>query len=290
MKISQLALTVLLSAAVAFGVVKVASPTTTTATAKETAFQRVMRSQTIRCAYALSGPPRFIPDPNTKALQGSLVDIMEEIGKVLHLKIEWAEDTGYGTFAENLRSGKEDMFCGTVWTSSARAHKILLTSPLFFASIHAYVKEGDNRFDNKPEALNNDSVTLSVMDGASGLAVASTTFPKANLYKVPQLGNISEIMMGVATGKADATIFDESNILAYNKKNPQHPLRRVLGLPPLRLYGESFAVGMGEFELRELLNTAISELQNNGTIDSILKKYEPEYGRFERARDPFAPL
>lgn len=290
MKLAQIALTTLLSAAIAFGVASlVAAPSAQTAQKKETAFERVMRTQTLRCAYPASVAPRIITDPNTGERSGINYEIMEAIGEALHLKIEWAEEVGYSTFTENLRSGKEDAFCSTVWTSSARAHKVLLTSPLYYVPLYVFVREGDIRFDNNLDLLNIESVSFAVMDGTTLEAVAKTSFPKAKHQSVPANADHTQPVMDVAVGKADAVVYDQFNVLSYNRRNPEKTLRRVPSETPVRTYGEPFVVAMGEWELREMLNTAISELQNNGKIDGILRKYETESGKFMRASDPFSP-
>ncbi|MDD3183592.1 MAG: amino acid ABC transporter substrate-binding protein [Proteobacteria bacterium] len=291
MKLSHLALVVTLSAVTAFGLTKYATPTTGPAAEakKETAFERVMRTGTIRCAYPASVPPRFVFDPNTKEKSGVNYEIVEAIGKALHLKIDWTEEVGYATFPENLSTGKEDMFCSTVWTSAARAHKALLTSPLFYIPLFVFVRNDVPTYDHHLEKLNNEAVSFSVMDGTTLEAVAKSTFPKATLKSLPAGADHIQPILDVASGKADAVVYDQFNVLNYNRRNPDTALRQVLSDAPIRTYGESFAVAMGEWELREMINSALSELQHDGTIDAILRKYESEQGYFLRTQDPFRP-
>lgn len=291
MKYTSFLLTVVLSIATAFIVSKYTSTSMTSVEQrKETAFERVQRTQTIRCAYALAGPPRFLVDPNTGKLSGTEVEIIEAIGKTLNLKVEWSENTDYGAFAENLRSGKQDVFCTTVWASSARAYKILLTEPIFFTPVYAYAREDDKRFDHNINLLNEPSSTISIMDGSTADSIASIDFSKAKRFALPFGAASTDTMMNVVLGKADAVFYDESNVLSFNKNNPEHKLRRIPADKPLRVYGEVFSVGMGEWELRELIDTAIQELQSNGTIDRIFAKYEAEYGKTWRSAGPYFPV
>lgn len=289
MKLSHIILVIALSAATAFGVTKYAAPAATTTPTKETAFERVIRTGTIRCAYALAGKPRFIPDPNTGKLAGSDVEIMEEIGRVLNLKIEWVEEANYGAFFEKLNSGKQDVFCSTIWASPARAHKILLSAPIRFTPVYAYVRAGDTRFDNNLEGMNAEGVSFSVMENTTLDSVVRTTFPKATHHTLPLSAAPTDPIMDVIAGKSDALVFDESNVNAYNQKNPDKQLRRVPSVNPLRIYGEAYSVAVDEWKLREMINTAISELQNDGTINRILSKYEQEYGKVWRTQGPYIP-
>ena len=289
MKISSALLVILLSAVTAFGVVKAVVPEQTTTSKKETAFERVMRTQTIHCAYPVNNAPRLIFNPNTGEKSGITYDVIEAIGKVLNLKIEWTEEVSYGTFPENLRSGKEDMFCGGVWTSSARAHKAILSTPIMYVPLYAYVRAGDTRFDDKIELMNDPAVSFATMDGTTLETVAKTAFPKAKYVPTAINADQTQPILDVAIGKADALVYDNFNLSNFNRNNPDKQLRRVNTTQPVHTYSEAFAFGMGEWELRDMVNTALNELQNNGTIDRILAKYEPEYGKIMRASDPFAP-
>ncbi|MCB1551812.1 MAG: ABC transporter substrate-binding protein, partial [Alphaproteobacteria bacterium] len=65
----------------------------------EKAYDRVVESGVIRCGYGIS-PPVMVKDPNTGVMSGLDVEIWNEIGKELGLKIEWAEEAGWGNFIE----------------------------------------------------------------------------------------------------------------------------------------------------------------------------------------------
>ncbi len=254
---------------------------------KETAFERVMRTRTIRCAYAL-WPPFAMSDPNTGAKSGINHEVMEAIGKVANLKIEWLEEVGFGSFPDQLRSGKEDVFCTGAWMSVPRAQRIEYTAPIEYGVLYAYVRENDARFDGKLETLNDENVTMAVIDGNTSDAVTEAEFPKAKRYAVPSAADAAQLLLTVATGKGDAVIVDDFQISDYNAHNPSNKLRRVAGTPPLRTFGTAYAVAKGEWELRDLINVALSELQLNGTVERIIKKYETTPGSVVRVVKPYA--
>ena len=81
---------------------------------------------------------------------------------------------------------------------------------------------------------------------------------------------------------------DDFLISDYNARNPSNKLRRVAGAPPLRTFGVAYAVAKGEWELRDLLSVALSELQLNGTVERIIKKYETTPGSILRVAKPYA--
>ncbi|MDD5585923.1 MAG: transporter substrate-binding domain-containing protein [Alphaproteobacteria bacterium] len=256
-------------------------------TKKETAFERVMRTRTLRCAYAM-WPPRFMIDNKTGEKSGINYEIMEAIGKVANLKIEWVEEVGYGAFPENLRSGKEDAFCSGAWMSVPRGQRVEYVTPTEYTPLYAYVREGDSRFDHDIAAVNDEKYTIATVDGSTMAAVAEKSFPKAKKHALPSLADDSPVILAVAEGKADVTFLEDMIINDYNKHNPDKKLRRVLTDGPVRTFGASFSVAKGEWELRDMLNVALAELQGDGTIESIIRKYEPAPGAILRIARPYA--
>ena len=43
---------------------------------------------------------------------------------------------------------------------------------------------------------------------------------------------------------------------------------------PVRIFPNTFAVDIHENELQNMLNTALHQMQDNGTVDRLLKKYQ----------------
>ena len=142
--------------------------------AADTALKRVVESGTLRCGYATS-PPVLVKDPNTGKLSGSDVEIIEAIGKKLDVKIEWAEEVGWGNFIEGLRANRYDMMCGSLWPDAARIKFMSLTRPVYFDQMLAYARMDDSRFDGDLNKINSQEVKIAVVDGD-----ASATFAKPN--------------------------------------------------------------------------------------------------------------
>lgn len=255
----------------------------------KTAFTRVMRTRTLRCGYSVWAP-YFMIDPNTKQMSGIDYDIMEAIGKAANLKIDWAEEVGFGSFPEALSVGKQDAFCVTVWVSAARAERVTLTDPVDFVPLYAYVRDGDSRFDGNPTSIDDEKVTIAVIDGSTQKAVADMSFPHARQYALPGDTDGSQILMAVGTGKGDVVFADEFIVHDYNAHNADKQLRRIGGMGPVRIFGDAFSVGKGETGLVDVLNAAIQELYGNGTIDRILSKYETSPGAILRAALPYAKI
>lgn len=253
--------------------------------AGEAAFDRVMRTQTMRCGYGV-WPPFVIKDANTGKLSGMTHDYVEELGEALKLKVIWAEEVGWGDFPAALKSGRIDAFCVGVWPNAARARQVDFVMPITYQPSYAYVRENDRRFDGRLEALNDPSVTASVQDGDSSAVIAAADFPKAKTLQIPQLAHWSELYVNIVTGKADVTFLDPVSAAEYNASNPGK-IRRVSSEKPIRVFGNAIAIAQSESKLRRMLDTATQELIAGGKAERIIARYERFPGTFLRPAFPY---
>ncbi|HOO50711.1 MAG TPA: ABC transporter substrate-binding protein, partial [Alphaproteobacteria bacterium] len=128
---------------------------------KESVFDRVMRTGTIRCGY-FPYAPTLIIDPNTKEMSGIFYEIIEEMGRRLSLKVEWAEEVDYGVIAEGFKTNRYDMFCNTVWPTPERVRESSFSIPVFYSTVDIFVRTDDHRFDEDFSKLNDPSIMLAI--------------------------------------------------------------------------------------------------------------------------------
>lgn len=237
------------------------------------AFDRVIKTGTLRCGYIVY-PPQISKDPNTGALSGLSYDIVERIGKEVGLKIDWAVETLPATFLEDLRSQKIDALCNTAWASPVRAKQALMSDPVFFTAISAFVRQDDHRFDGSNIAqANAPQIKLAVVDGSTGLLIANESFPLAALDSLPDHTDFSQLFMDVSAGKADLTFSDNAQFYEFNKVSP-NKVRSATPEHPVRLTPNVFFFDGQESRLRDMFNISLAHLQFNGFIDHTLDQYE----------------
>lgn len=253
-------------------------------TAKESTFDRIMRTGEIRCGY-FNYAPAFMTDANSGTHSGILHDIFQELGKSLQLKIVWAQEINLGTFLEDLNRGRYDLECAGGWPNALRGRKIDYTSALFYAPIYAYGRKDDYRFDTAYASINNPSVRIATIDGEYTATLQNRRFSQSTNIGLPQGSHLSELTQNVLTDKADLLITDRASFLDYDRKNPGQ-LRQVAG-PPVSITTFTIALPGGETRLQNMLNTALDELRHDGVIDSILDKYETEPGTYLRIAPPY---
>ncbi|MCB1556809.1 MAG: transporter substrate-binding domain-containing protein [Alphaproteobacteria bacterium] len=246
---------------------------------KEGVYDRVMRTGKVRCGYVVIDPT-FIKDPNTGAFSGIVYELMEEIGSILDLDIEWTEEVSFGTAIAGLRAGRYDAICSSLYARPNVMKDLELTEPYYFVPINVYVRKGDRDRFQTYDDLNKPDVKISYMDGTIPALIKRTDFPSAGSLALPDF-NYSDILLGVSTGKADVTFVEPSIALAYMDKNPD-TLELLPALSPVRFFPNVFGVLKGEHDLNTMLSWAIRYLQYNGQIEAILQKYERYPGSFVR--------
>jgi len=288
MKASQIFLVLVLSAVVAFGVVKIASQQTSGAAIHESAYDRVLRTGVLRCGYAEYPPVVLMKDPATGKFSGMSADIINAVADKLNLKVEWTESLGWSNFIESLKSQRTDLFCVPVWRNAARGRYLIFSTPIFYSPVYAYVRKDDHRFDDSFAAVNDPSIRIATMDGEMTDMIANSRFPKAAKTSVPQLGQITDVLVNLSTGKADITFGEPSFVDDFIKSHPNE-IRRAQD-KPFEFFETSYAVDIHEALLRDMLDNALTELENNGVIDGIISKYNPDPKVFMRPASPYSTV
>jgi len=250
------------------------SPQSSFAEEKESVYDRVMRTGTIRCGYGI-GAPLVSVDANTGKLSGIMVEVMDEIGKSLSLKIEWAEEVGWGELATALQSRRVDAICSTMWASGGRGRYIAYTRPLFFSKIDVYARIDETRF-KEPDDINQSNVRIVVTDNDISEEIADADFPEAQKISKPQLTGEQFIFLELINNKADIAFTHATYAHDFMLKNPDK-IRRIPLKEPLRLYDNVLGVDIHEQELRDMLNAGLGEIINAKKIEKILAKYEAKY-------------
>lgn len=255
------------------------------AAADSSAFDRVMKSGTLRCGYVV-GAPYFTIDAATNKKSGIWYDLTQEMGKWLDLKVEWVEEIGFGEIGAALDSGRIDALCVGIWVNPDRAKAMDFTNPVTYSAVHAYVREGDARFDNNLDKINDPAISIACLDGEMSATIAGEDYPKAKTVCLPQMSAHSEMMMNVSQSKADVLFATPSVVAKYNEKNTPK-LAKVKTSHPIRLFAETIAVARGNDDLRRMLSHTVQFLIDSGKVDKIVDKYAEKPEDFIRTAKPY---
>jgi polar amino acid transport system substrate-binding protein len=287
MKLASILLAALVGAVVALGVTRVLPPPSAAPQpVKETAFERVMRTNTLRCGY-YTFPPMAIRDPNTGALSGFAVDVMEHIAKKTGLRIEWAEEVAFGNWPQALQSGRFDAVCAPEWPDAAQNRVVLFTRPLMYATVDAYVRADETRFGSDWKELNKPEVRLAVQEGNVTNELAHEWFDKATFDVLPNNVDAGQIVQDVVNGKADVALWDQNGFVQFSQNNPGK-IKKLALTQPLKMMPFEMAVEHQESALRDFLNGVIDDAISTGEIDRLIDKWEAVPGTFLRVARPYA--
>jgi polar amino acid transport system substrate-binding protein len=254
-------------------------------TATKTTYNKVLESKTIRVGY-ISYPPSFVKDPNTKNLSGIFYDVLMEAGRNMEIKIDFVEEVGWGTMVEAIQSGKVDLVCTGIWPNSTRGKFVDFTNAIYYSPIKAYVRAGNTKFDGNLKTINSKDVKIAAIDGEMTSIIAQFDFPDAQTAKMPQNTDVSQVLLDVASNKADVTFVEPAIANEYLAKNPGS-IKEVAGVEPLRVFPNVMMIPKGDVKFQSMLNIAIEELANNGFVDKIINKYEKYPNSFYRRQSPY---
>ncbi|NND65405.1 MAG: transporter substrate-binding domain-containing protein [Gammaproteobacteria bacterium] len=252
----------------------------------ESVYDRVMRTNTIRCGYAMY-PPAFYADPESGEFAGIMHDLTVKIAETLNLEIEWAEEVSYGDMAQGLEARRYDLICSGKWLIAQQAIVADFSTPVFYTTMGIYAQVDDTRFDSDPYQLINDSsVVIATVDGDINTNIAAFEFPEARTFSLPQLSDKSLMLLNVATDKADVTFADLPTAYDFLHANPG-TVRNITPDKPIRVYETAYMLRNGEVRFKNMLNNAVKDLSNNGYVDKLLHKYEKYPGSFHRVANPY---
>lgn len=266
-----------LTALIVAALVTYCLPQRTTSIAKETAYARVLRTGTLRCAWYVM-PPFFQRDPNTGAFSGVYFDVMEEMGRQLQLKIVWTEEVAGATAYEGLQTNRYDAVCAAFAPLPARAKVASFTMPLSYRPIYAYVRAADTRFDNHSERIDDPSVKISVIEGQGAHLFAQRLYPKASLLILPSFSDLTQNELNVADGKADLSLAEASTAARYMASNPGK-IRRATGAPLIRV-ADTIQVGPDETALKDMLDSTLGFLNDIQVLKRVHEKYLGPEGEY----------
>jgi ABC-type amino acid transport substrate-binding protein len=255
-----------------------------TASKKESAYERIIRTGKIRAAY-LTYPPALVKDTSSGKLSGTFYETLEQIAKNLELKLEWTEEVGWGAQIEGLEADRYDIVGSPVWANPTRGKLTTLSRPVYYSGIGVYVRSADDRFDGDLAKINSPDVRIATVDGETADQIARTQFPNAQRVTLPQLTDISQMLLEVASNKADVVFTEPYFVNEYLKSNPGK-IKNVAAEKPIRVLGNCYMFKKNEVQLEEMLDVAIEDLQNRGFVDEVLKKYEPMPNTFYRVAEP----
>lgn len=241
---------------------------------KESAFDRVVRTGTLRCGYNF-WEPGLVYDEQNKKLWGYYKDVLDAFEKESGITVEWAHIVDWGNVQAELQTGRIDAMCA-MWNTSLESRVFRFTRPFGYQTVEAIVRADDTRFDTDLGEANTPDIKIAVIDNATQDFIARSDFPEAQRNSLTLLSSNAELLMHVESGKSDMTFTNPGIFQGYARTNPGKLKRAAPGVN-LRVYGNSLTLGLDEEKLANLLNVSFGHLINTGVIDRLVDTYNETY-------------
>lgn len=286
MKFAQIILTLLLAIAASAATVHFMGAGSAANTVAEGAYDRILRTGTLRCGYFV-WPPLTTKDPATGQLGGLTTEFSEKVAAALELKIEWVQELSFGTYIQDISSGRFDAECAQGWPTPARAKYTYYSLPFAYVPQVAVVRTGETRFDADRNTMAAASVRIATIDGESSQKTYRGKFSTATEVSLPQTAAPTDLILNVVTGKADATFIDKLTAVQYAQANPD-TIKIVEYDPPIHLIELNFTLTQDD-KLRQAIDVATRQFLYDGTVEALLRKYEPAPGTFVRVTGAYKP-
>lgn len=282
MKYPQIVLIVLLSSFVSLSVSffsKPSSESNSTPSQMDRSFDRIMSSNVIRCGYYVFQPVVY-RDPKTNKLSGFSIDFMEKLASRAGLRVEWAEEVTFGNWVPALQTNRYDVSCTPMWPALSMLKAVSFSKPMFYSGLAPLVRANDSRFLKDPtqSRLNQPDVTFVTQEGDLIDNLTRDVFPKAQYFSLPPNAQTSDYYQSLIANKADAVLMDQNGLDQFNKEN-KVSFKFIEPNKIIKLQPFSLAFAHDERKLKAFLDEAIDEMNEDGEIDRLLKKWEKDPGK-----------
>ncbi len=238
---------------------------------KETTFERVTRTNILRCGYI---PLKTLldKDANTGRLSGISYDIIERMAQNLGLKVEWVAESGFVSMSEDLDRGRFDMICNPLMPSAKRARAIDFSRILFMRPATLWVRKDDPHAGDDLSWVNDPDVTFSFIDGIVFDPIIRRKFPKAKIISLPETTDHLHQLVDVMTGKVTATVNIDYDGREFIRANGD-VIRPASSMPIAHIF-YAFPLPKGDYEFKAMIDMALDEMVYNDTLESIIAAHD----------------
>ena len=212
--------------------------------------------------------PPFISKNAQGQFVGLDVDVVKAICKKLNASCT-IEDTSFNSLIPSVNSNKYDVIFGGLSITKQRK-KVVSFTQSYFDNIDTYLVDNDNKLTLTKAGLSGKSVGYQ-----QGTSVKDYLFKTyGNTIKMKPYPNVEMALIDLKSGRIDAILMDKivAQKLIKNSKDSSlttqgNIIDNIIG------EGKAMAVKKGNTKLLNQLNTAISQLKQDGTLQKIITKW-----------------
>ena len=217
-------------------------------------------------------PPYTQEDPNTKAVSGFSVAIVEQIAKELNVRIVWHR-LNWNTMAADLKRGEYDIIADPIFQTIPRAREFAFTEPYaYFADGIAVVRKKENRFKSFA-SLDQKGVKIAVGKGWASETLVKTRFTKAEIVTILTSNDLLQVFNEVLAGRADVAVADGGDAKRFMQEHPKEVKALGLDTPPAFMPA-GFALRFSDKASADFFSVALRNLRYTGILDALAQRYD----------------
>jgi len=193
------------------------------------------------------------------------MDLIREMADQMGFEVEIV-DMSFDSLIPGLMSGNLDIVIAGMTITEQRANAVDFSDPYWSADQNISVKEGS---DHTITVLFGDH-DIGVQTGTTGDLWVEENLEKTGILtgKYRRYDTFVLAMTDLENGNIDAVVLDSPVADRFSKVKDVETIGVIKS-------GEQYgiAVKKGNTELLELMNEGLAKLQENGTVDELIKKY-----------------
>src|SRR6476469_9983132 len=186
------------------------------------------------------------------------IELMEAIGEKIGRTPEF-QDTSFETIFRDVAQGKFEAVISAATITDEREEAVAFSNPYYLSEQAVLVKEGSDL--KSLEELNGK--TVAVQQGTTGQELAKEELGDSEIRPYPEGPD------AVKAGTVEAVIIDAP--VAQNAVEKSGGVEIAEKVPTEEEYG--IAVGQGETDLLDEINTGLEEVIDDGTYKTIYQKW-----------------
>ncbi len=204
--------------------------------------------------------PWAVKDVATGDWKGTDILASESLAAALGVTIEHV-DSSWSTLVPNLEAGKCDIVMAPVFRTAERALRVLFSQPTGYETQKVGIKSGSGIATYAD--LDQAGKIVAVISGTGDEAFALRFFKNATVQPLVT-DKVSQVMIEVASGRADAFLTDASTTLIGIRENPTMGLEVLEPDSPLNQQGYSYAIRKGEYDFLNFVDVWQDIVVQNG--------------------------
>ncbi|MCH3950482.1 MAG: transporter substrate-binding domain-containing protein [Acidaminococcus sp.] len=222
---------------------------------------------TIRVGTTGDYRPMSYKNKDTGKYEGFDAELAEKLADSLHVKVEYVPTT-WKTLSQDTKDGKFDLaLCGITRTFDRERTLTMSDGYLLFGKTILCRAKDAGKFKSLAD-INKPEVKVMVNPGGTNEKFARANLPKATLLVHEQNAEIPGL---VGDGKADIMITETMEARKYVKLNDK--LAAPLVDSPFTKSRFGALMAKGDQDFLNYVNFFMAEMETNGTMDQLEKKY-----------------